>query len=247
MLHTKLFRAVIAVALVFICSCSPFRYDMVLVDGGEFVVGSCDADADADESPMRIIGVRSFYLSAYEVTQEQWRAVMRDDPSFFSGDDRPVESVSWFEVQEFISKLNERTGRSYRLPTELEWEYAARGGKYNKPFRYSGSDDYRKVAWNKDTSTTGTFDVGELKPNILGLYDMTGNVHEWCSNCYDSTLYASKNLAVVVTQEPTGEITVKGGSWLSDTTHLRIANRNHVSPHTKNVSLGFRLAMDVER
>ena len=195
---------------------------------------------------MREIAVKSFYISTFEVTQSQWMYIMKRNPSLFVGEDRPVECVSWFEVQEYIDKLNALTGKKYRLPTELEWEYAARGGKYQKRYRYSGGNKCNYIAWWRENAEYGTSIVGKKMPNRLGLYDMTGNVHEWCANEYDSQLYSRNDVTLKISEHPMSEVVMKGGDWQSQKKHLRIANRNHINPNVINAGVGFRLAMDAE-
>ena len=239
---------VFSIALVF-ASCnlpSPRIPDMIFVEGGIGVFGSDTTDADRDEMPMRDVIIKPFYISKFEITQSQWAYIMKTNPSIFVGEDRPVECVSWFEVQDYIKKLNERTGRKYRLPTELEWEYAARGGRFQKKYRYSGSNECNWVAWWRENSEYGTSPVGQKLPNRLGLYDMTGNVHEWCANEYDSLMYSREKIAPTICSYTSLEGVVRGGDWQSSKQHLRIANRNHISPYIRNAGVGFRLVMDVE-
>ncbi len=249
MRHITLFLVVVFTSAMLFASCnSPSLRipDMTFVEGGVGVFGSEALDADADEKPVKRGHIKSFYISTYEITQSQWSYVMKTNPSFFVGENRPVECVSWFEVQEYIARLNELTGKKYRLPTELEWEYAARGGKYQQDFSYSGSDDCSRVAWWRENMEHGTSVVGKKKSNKLGLYDMTGNVHEWCANEYDSLLYSRDDVKLSINANPGSEVVVKGGDWQAAERYLRIANRNHISPDIRNAGVGFRLAMDVE-
>lgn len=239
---------VFSIALVF-TSCnspSPRIPDMTFVEGGMGVFGSDATDADADERPMRQTEISSFYISTFEITQSQWAYIMKENPSMFVGEDRPVECVSWYEVQEYISKLNALTGKKYRLPTELEWEYAARGGKQQRTYSFSGSDNCSRVAWWRENSEYGTSKVGEKKSNKLGIYDMTGNVHEWCANEYDSLLYSREKMELSINSTPISEVVVKGGDWQSAKRYLRIANRNHILPDTRNAGVGFRLVLEAE-
>lgn len=168
-------------------------FEMVLVQGGVFMMG-CEPRfwnnvGRKDEVPRHAVGVRSFYLGCFEVTQRLWKAVMGYNPSNFVGDDLPVEQVSYAEVMLFIEKLNQLTGKKFRLPTEAEWEYAARGGMLSEGHPYSGSDKVTDVGWMCDNSDGTTHPVGELTANELGLYDMTGNVWEWCSDWYNGYTY----------------------------------------------------------
>ena len=170
------------------------RFDMVLVQGGSYMMG-CDpqfweTSGKNDEMPRHGVRVGSFYMGRYEVTQRLWTEVMGYNPSNFVGDDLPVEQVSFFEVQTFIAKLNALTGLEFRLPTEAEWEYAARGGNMSGGHPYAGDENVMQVAWSQLNSLDSTHIVGGLVPNELGLYDMSGNVWEWCADWYSSDEYA---------------------------------------------------------
>ncbi|WP_282776075.1 formylglycine-generating enzyme family protein, partial [Phaeodactylibacter xiamenensis] len=169
--------------------------NMVRVEGGRFKMG-CTAEQGSDcwsrEKPAHRVELSSFSIGKYEVTQAQWEAVMGSNPSGFSScGSCPVENVSWNDVQDFIVKLNRMTGGNYRLPTEAEWEYAARGGNRSRGHKYSGSDNLGSVGWYRDNSDKKTHPVGKKTPNELGLYDMSGNVWEWCSDWYDKDYYSS--------------------------------------------------------
>ena len=227
------------------CLSDDYYVDMVDVEGGTFIMGSGDNDADSDEGPMHPVKVGSFRIGRYEVTQKLWNLVMNDkNPSVFKGDDYPVECVSWYDVQIFIKRLNRITGHAYRLPTEAEWEYAASGGIYGIGCKYSGGE-IEQAAWFAENSDSTTHDVGLLAPNELGIHDMSGNVHEWCYDTYDSLSYTN-------TYRPTyksGEEEVKvyrGGSWASGRRYCRISNRNKNSAELRHQCLGFRLAEDME-
>jgi len=210
--------------------------NMVFVEGGTFQMGS--NDGDSDEKPVHTVTVGSFYMGKYEVTQKEWVAVMGSNPSKWKGDNLPVEGVSWDDVQEFIRKLNAQTGRSYRLPTEAEWEYACRGGSRSAQYKYSGSDNADAVAWYGDNSGSKTHAVGQKQPNELGLYDMSGNVWEWCQDWYGNyESYAQNN--------PQGPVSgtyrvLRGGSWNDDVNDLRSANRGGNEPGGGHNGFGFR-------
>jgi formylglycine-generating enzyme required for sulfatase activity len=191
--------------------------NMVEVEGGTFTMGCTSEQGNnckKNEIPMHSVQLNSFYIGRFEVTQEQWDAVMGSNPSRFNDcADCPVENISWDDAQYFINKLNSMTEKEFRLPTEAEWEYAARGGKNSKGFKYAGSDEIALVAWHGRNSGNRTHKVGEKIPNELGLYDMTGNVWEWCSDWYAEDYYSNspKN-------NPTGPAfgtyrVLRGGSW----------------------------------
>ncbi len=216
--------------------------NMVHVKGGTFTMGASDDDEDAssEEKPAHEVTLSDFYISKYEVTQEQWVEVMGSNPSNVKGDSLPVERVGWNEVQRFITKLNEMTGKEYRLPTEAEWEYAARGGNKSKGYKYSGSDDVDEVAWYSGNSGGTTHPIGMKLPNELGLYDMTGNVFEWCSDWYGS--YESE--AQTNPQGPTSGTNhvYRGGGYRSNARISRVRYRTYGFPSLMNYDLGFRLA-----
>lgn len=173
----------------------PFK--MIKVEGGTFWMGADDDDTEAfsDEKPQRVVQLSDYYIGETEVTQELWYAVMGSQPSGFSGSKNPVECVSWDDCIVFISRLNALTGQQFRLPTEAEWEFAARGGNINNGYRYAGSNEINEVAlWTGNYSTPSTQPVGQLKPNELGIYDMSGNVFEWCNDWYGT--YPSPSLSV---------------------------------------------------
>lgn len=190
--------------------------NMVYVSGGTFTMGGTSeqgSDAESDEKPTHNVTLSSYYICKYEVTQALWRAVMGSNPSYFKGDNLPVECVSWNDCQTFINRLNSYTGRNFRLPTEAEWEFAARGGNYSRHYKYSGSNYIGDVAWYDNNSGNRTHPVGTKQPNELGLYDMSGNVYEWCSDWYGS--YSSYSQS-----DPTGPNSgsgrvERGGSWIN--------------------------------
>ena len=182
--------------------------EMLLVEGGTFEMGGADQDAYDWEKPVHEVRVSSFYMSKYPVTQALWKAVMGEatNPSLFRGDKRPVESVLWEEVQEFIATLNKKTNQKYRLPTEAEWEYAAKGGIKNKDienyFLYSGSNKLKEVGWYRENSYMETKEVGLLRPNALGICDMSGNVWEWCQDWYGGSEYYQECLDKGLVENP---------------------------------------------
>ncbi len=213
--------------------------EMVFVEGGTFEMGS--NKGDSDEKPVHKVTVNSFYMGKYEVTQKQWKAIMGNNPSYFKGDDLPVENVSWNDVQEFIKKLNQTTGQHYRLPTEAEWEYAARGGNESRGYKYSGSNNIDEVAWYDKNSGNHTHQVGTKAPNELGIYDMTGNVWEWCSDWYNKNYYRHSPQ-----NNPQGPASgkyrvLRGGSWLNLAGNCRVANRYWYVPDFTYLTIGFRV------
>lgn len=232
-------------------SCRPDypTIDMAEVESGTFVMGGGDSSSDSDEKPLHEVRIEAFRIGRYEVTQRQWRQITGYNPSFFKGDDLPVECVSWQEVQIFIDKLNRKTGRRYRLPTEAEWEYAARGGHGDgAQHLYAGSNDIDRVAWFTENSDSCTHAVGGKQPNRLGLYDMSGNVNEWCDDSYDSMAYARRDGGIEAIPHNTAstERVFRGGGWYSLRRHVRTANRNHAAPEMRDPGLGFRLAEDID-
>jgi formylglycine-generating enzyme required for sulfatase activity len=213
--------------------------NMVFVKGGTFMMGS--NIGDRDERPMHQVTLSDFSIGTYEVTQAQWCAVMGNNPSKFSGCDQcPVEQVSWNDVQQFITILNSKTGKKYRLPTEAEWEYAARGGSKSSGYTYSGSNDIGSVAWYDGSSVSKTHAVGQEQSNELGIYDMSGNVWEWCSDWYGAYSAAAVN--------PLGSSSglyrvFRGGSWVSIAEYCRAVNRDRDYSDFRNSYLGFRLVL----
>ncbi len=220
--------------------------NMVLVKGGTFEMGS--ASGDTDEKPVHVVTLSSFYISKYEVTAKQWYEVMGDKPSYFKNCEQcPVESVSWNDIQEFIKKLNEKTGKKFRLPTEAEWEYAAKGGKYEEDNKLSGSKNIGYVAWFRNNSEGKPQKVGEKQPNILGIYDMTGNVWEWCNDNYKSDYYSISPKENPQGPEKGEKKVLRGGSWNNFAKHSRVTYRITFIPANETYDYGFRLCMSSEQ
>lgn len=221
---------------------------MVSVEGGTYTMGQPDPNisctgCSSDECPHEVT-VRSFEIGKYEVTQADWRAVMGSDPPklrFKGCDDCPVEGVSWDDVQGFLRKANAKyPGKNYGLPTEEEWEFAARGGNRSKGYTYAGGNTAGKVGWYSDNSGSKTHPVGSLQGNELGLFDMSGNVHEWCADTrgpYSCDNRAENNSLYRV---------FRGGSWYGTALHCRAAHRNFNSPNMQVNLLGFRLALSLQ-
>ncbi len=222
-------------------------FEMVYVEGGTFTMGGTSeqgSDAESDERPVHSVTLSSFHIGKYEVTQGLWREVMGSNPSYNpSGDDYPVEDVSWEDCQEFIGKLNARTGLTFRLPTEAEWEYAARGGRKSRGYKYSGSNSIGDVAWYSGNSGNHTHPVGRKSPNELGLYDMSGNVWEWCQDWYgDYTAEAQRN--------PTGPSSgghrvLRGGSFWLNARICRVSIRYFNVPGYGFDYRGLRLVLSL--
>ena len=215
-------------------------FDMVFVEGGTFQMGS--KKGDSDENAVHKVTLSNYYIGQTEVTQELWEAVMGGNPSYFKGAKNPVNGVSWYDCQEFIRKLNSLTGASFRLPTEAEWEFAARGGNKSRDYKYSGRDDLGSVAWYSDNSDSEVHTVGSKLPNELGLYDMSGNVWEWCADWYSGSYYGTSP-----SNNPTGPSTgsrrvKRGGSWGNSASFCRVANRDLNAPMGSSSLVGLRLA-----
>ncbi|MBR1786991.1 MAG: SUMF1/EgtB/PvdO family nonheme iron enzyme [Paludibacteraceae bacterium] len=239
-------------------------FNMIFVKGGSFLMGATSeqgSDAESDEKPTHQVTLSDYYIGETEVTQELWQAVMGSNPSYFKGNSNPVEKVSWNDCKEFVSKLNKLTGMTFRLPTEAEWEYAARGGQKSKGYKYSGSNNLRDVAWyggqwNGNTYDNGnsgerTHAVATKQPNELGIYDMSGNVWEWCQDWYG--LYSSS-----AQTNPQGASSgwyrvYRGGSWVYGVYRgvswdygawsCRVSHRGGNNPSNRDDFLGLRLVM----
>ena len=218
--------------------------DMVKVEAGTFMMGATSEMQNPwdDEKPVReVILTNDYYIGKYEVTQSLWQAVMGTNPSYFKGDNLPVEQVSWDNCLEFISKLNSLTGRKFRLPTEAEWEYAARGGKKSRGYQYSGSFNISDVAWYNGNSGNKIHPIGMKQANELGVYDMSGNVNEWCQDWYGSYVSSSQTNPLGANS---GSFRVcRGGSWYFGTVNCRSSFRSRGNPDTRSRYLGFRLVL----
>jgi formylglycine-generating enzyme required for sulfatase activity len=214
------------------------KLEMVYLPGGAFQMGSNES---SDEEPIHRVTLSPFCIGKYPVTQAQWQAVMRNNPSNFKGADLPVESVSWVDATAFCAKLSRQSGKNYRLPTEAEWEYACRADSSGK---WCFGDDltrFEEYAWYYENSDSKTHPVGQRKPNAWGLYDMHGNVWEWCQDLYDGSYYSNSPA-----QDPQGPTqgssrVVRGGSWGGNGDYCRSAFRNYHSPGLASIGLGFRV------
>ena len=225
---------------------------MVPIEGGTFLMGATaeqGSDASSREKPVHQVTLSSYYIGETEVTQALWQAVTGQSPSYFSGSQLPVEQVSWQDCQTFIATLNDMTGMSFRLPTEAEWEFAARGGNESAGYKYSGSNLLSAVAWysyNDSWDTRGTdyygpHPVATRNPNELMLFDMSGNVHEWCQDWYG-------NYSLDAQVDPVGPASgtmriYRGGTWYFDEWFCRVSFRNGVAPTNRSYGIGMRLEL----
>ena len=218
--------------------------EMVKVEAGTFMMGATSEKEkpDNNEKPVHQVTLTYNYcMGKYEVTQALWQAVMGSNPSHFKGNNRPVEHVTWNDCQKFISKLNSMTGRKFRLPTEAEWEYAARGGKKSRGYQYSGSNNLSDVAWYIKNSANKTHPVGKKRANELGIYDMAGNVAEWCQDWFDS-YYSSPQTNPAIETSDASHV-YRGGSKSGDDWFCRSSYRASFTSDTRYDNLGLRLAL----
>lgn len=220
-------------------------HDMVRVEGGTFTMGGTreqGEDAFDDEHPAHKVTLSTYSIGRYPITQDQWESVMGNNPSHFKGEKLPVECVSWFDCQEFAKKLSEMTGRRFRLPTEAEWEYAARGGKKGKRYKFSGGHILDQVGWYNENSGGKSHEVGKKSPNELGIYDMSGNIWEWVQDWKGEYLEAEQ-------VNPTGpengiERVCRGGGWNREIDRARVSYRGDDQDTLRYCSLGLRIAME---
>lgn len=220
-------------------------FKMIKVEGGTFTMGATEEQGDDAydwEKPTHQVTLSDYYIGETEVTQALWEAVMGENPSEFAGNgNRPVEMVSWDDCRIFISRLNELTGRNFKLPTEAQWEYAARGGNQSQGYKYAGSNTVDEVAWYDENSASSTHPVKQKAANELGLYDMSGNVLEWCSDWYG--VYDD-----AVQTDPQGHVqgsyrVLRGGSWRDRSRNMRVSDRSWCPPDFRESSSGLRLAL----
>ncbi|MDO5342000.1 MAG: SUMF1/EgtB/PvdO family nonheme iron enzyme [Bacteroidia bacterium] len=219
-------------------------FEMVAVKGGTFTMGATSeqwSDAWDYEKPAHSVTLGDYYIGKFEVTQELWEAVMGSNPSSFKGSKLPVEKVSWDDCYNFIRKLNQLTGRNFRLPTEAEWEYAARGGSRSRGYKYSGSNSINVVAWYEDNSGKKPHPVGTKTPNELGIYDMSGNVWEWCQDWEGS--YGSGSQTNPQGPSSGSYRVIRGGGWNTYSFFCRVSHRDGNAPGYRDYYLGFRLVV----
>ena len=226
-------------------------FTMKRVEGGTFWMGAqstnpngqnYDSEALDSESPVHSVTLSTFYMGETEVTQELWQAVMGSTPSSFSGTNLPVEKVSWnLIVNQFLPALNATTGQNFRLPTEAEWEYAARGGNQGHGYKYAGSNTIGNVSWYTDNSNSQTHSVATKSPNELGLYDMSGNVWEWCSDWYSN--YSSGSQTNPQGPSSGSRRVLRGGCWYNNARNCRVSYRHNYYPYSTYNYFGFRLAL----
>lgn len=218
----------------------PYEIEMVYVPGGLFMMGSIDG---RDDTAPHSVELSTFYIAKYEVTQKLWKKVMGNNPSEVKGDNLPVTNISWVMVKEFLTKLNELTGKRYRLPTEAEWEFAARGGLKSKNSIYAGSNNLNSVAWYANNSKEKVHPVGKKAPNELGIFDMTGNVWEWVNDWYSSMYYEESEKTNPLGPGSATYRVIRGGAYAEIDEDCRIFTRLSFDPNSSNPAIGFRLAM----
>ena len=219
--------------------------ELVLIPSGSFKMGGDKKleQAEDHETPRHLIKIsNAFFMGKYEVTQTQWSQIMKNNPSEFRDDTKPVERVSWNDVQSFIQKLNtlEKTNK-YRLPTEAEWEYAVRAGSENAYGFSSNANRLSQYAWHRNNSADETHPVGQLKPNAWGLFDMQGNVHEWCQDWFDRNYYSQSPSNAPLGPSSGLAKVLRGGDWGSEDWYCRCASRSLSSPDRRSNRVGFRL------
>ena len=220
---------------------------MVVVAGGTFEMGGIETYGEQcypDEFPKHTVTVDDYYIGQFEVTQELYKFVMGYNPSHFVGDSLPVDNISWVDAKTFIHELNKMTGKQYRLPTEAEWEFAARGGRWSQDLNYSGSDDLNAVGWCDGNSGRRTHAVGTKAPNELDIYDMCGNVYEWCQDRY--AIYKADPQTNPQGPDFGKARVMRGGSWRSEARNWRNTYRSSEDYEARILNCGLRLAMDYE-
>lgn len=228
--------------------------EMIKVEGGSFEMGDLNGLGEVDEQSVHNVTLATFSIAKTETTVQQWKSFCKETgrkmpklPDYesedFLKDDHPIVYVNWQDAVDYCNWLSNKTGKLYRLPTEAEWEYSARGGKLSKNFNYSGGQNLGMTGWYHDNSGVGTKPVAQKRPNELGIYDMSGNVSEWCSDWYDGKYYASSPAT-----NPKGPISgyyrvLRGGSWDGSEISCRVSNRSLFAPTYPNSDWGFRVVL----
>jgi len=254
---TKLLVIILFVTLIVLVSCGrKVQEGMIFVKGGTFQMGS--NDGEDNEKPIHSVKLSDFYIGKYEITQKEWKEVMDSNPSYWKGDNLPVEQVSWYDAVEFCNKKSRAEGltpfyngsgkkitsnfsaNGYRLPTEAEWEFACRGGSLTAYYTYSGSNNIDEVTWYNSNSNSKTHSVGGKQPNELGIYDMIGNVWEWCNDWSES--YSSNSQTNPKGASSGSSRVIRGGSWKHYAGICRVAVRIGDRPDDRDNILGFRLS-----
>ncbi|MBR5086968.1 MAG: SUMF1/EgtB/PvdO family nonheme iron enzyme [Muribaculaceae bacterium] len=223
---------------------------MVHVDGGTYYMGNdffLFGGYD-NERPDHKVTLKPFYICKYEVTQEEWEAIMGKNPSYYKDKSprHPIESISWEDCQVFVKRLSKLTGKNFRLPTEAEWEFAARGGNKSKNYKYSGSNDAYEVGCIQNPEDQATQEVGMLHPNELGLYDMTGNVMEFCSDYYGSYSSEDQVNPKGPSSNPELQRVIRGGGWFNADYRCHVTMREAVVQNVRGNGVGLRVVMDAE-
>ena len=221
-------------------------FDMIYVEGGRYLMGSEEEVARGNEKPVHEVNLSSFYIGKYPVIQELWEAVMGNNPSKFLGPQHPVQYVPWVEVQKFLKKLNQESGKSYRLPYEAEWEFAARGGIHSKGYLFSGGNTMEEVGWYEDNNDpNGTKPVGQKRANELGIYDMSGNVYEWCDDDGHGDYVGAPTDGTSWIDVPTRSLhrMIRGGCYMLSQISSRIPARARNKAIYGDNYVGFRLAL----
>ena len=218
--------------------------EFLAVPGGHFIMGDLFDEGVETEKPLHQVRLNRYYISKYPITQKQWTNVMPENTSRFQGDNQPVEQISWDDVQIFIKRISEHITNEYMvdLPSEAQWEYAARSGGRNE--KYAGSAEADQVAWYDDNSNGNTHPVGMKAPNGLGIYDMSGNVWEWCRDYFQTDAYHYHDLEDPVLTRNGRDRVIRGGSWNVDSWSVRCARRYHLPRDLYGPGLGFRLVLN---
>ena len=223
-------------------------FEMIYVEGGSFMMGGEDDEANNDEKPVHKVTLLGFYIGQYPITQAIWKAVMgvEHNPSRFQGDDLPIETISQNNTCDFLEKLNVLTGKKYRLLSESEWEYAAKGGQKSQGYKYAGSNKLKEVGWYYDNSYGATKPIGLKYPNELGIYDMSGNVEEWVEDQWHNNYKDSPGDGFPwVDRDKDTKRVIRGGSWGGSARYCRVASRGGDDPSSRGNDVGFRLGLSL--